>query len=87
MPPKFTVAICTWNRSQLLAQTLHHLTQIECDEPWEVVLVDNNSSDETPEVADSYKCELDLRYVKEEKQGHSHARNKAIMEARGEWIA
>jgi hypothetical protein len=50
---------------------------------YEILIVDNNSSDATPDVIAS--C-LRVRSVREPRQGLSHARNRAVCEARGEWI-
>lgn len=83
-----TVAICTFNRSVLLEQTLSSLEGL--DEPddllWELVVVDNNSSDETGEVLKRFAERLPLRSLFEPRAGKSHAANLAVREARGEWI-
>jgi glycosyltransferase involved in cell wall biosynthesis len=56
---------------------------------WEVIVVDNNSSDQTREVAEGYCREYPerFRYVFEPNQGLSRARNAGIRAARGETIA
>ena len=56
---------------------------------WEVIVVDNNSSDNTRKVVEDFvrSSELNIRYVFEGKQGHSHARNTGVKEAKGEIIA
>ena len=56
--------------------------------PWEIVVVDNNSTDDTPEKVREFADNSDLvvRYVKEKKQGLSHARNKGVAEARGRYL-
>jgi GT2 family glycosyltransferase len=51
---------------------------------WELLVVDNNSTDETPEVIGEFITELPVRYLFEEQQGLSHARNRGVTEARGE---
>ena len=52
----------------------------------EVILVDNNSDDSTPAVARSFVDRLPLVYVREERQGLSHARNRGVAESRGEVV-
>jgi glycosyltransferase involved in cell wall biosynthesis len=56
---------------------------------WEVLVVDNNSSDDSEQVAESFASSrsLPLRYILESNQGLSHARNKGVQEARGEIIS
>jgi len=81
-----SVCICTYNRAKSLSAALQSLTAMEREEDltWEVLLVDNNSSDNTRSVADSFSNKLPLRYVFEPKQGLSHARNRAITECRSD---
>lgn len=83
-----TVAICTWNRCQLLDQTLTNLQQLHIPPgvSWELILVDNNCTDDSAAVAVKHAKALPLRRVVETQQGHSHARNRAIDEARGELL-
>lgn len=83
-----SITICTWNRAQLLEQTLRSLEAMEVpdDVDWEVIVVDNNCTDETPDVVASFLQRLPLRSVIEEKQGHSHSRNRAIAESTGDFI-
>jgi len=59
------------------------------DSSCEVILVDNNSNDDTRFVFEEVEkhYESKIRYVFEEKRGISHARNRGIKEARGEIIA
>ena len=83
-----TIAICTWNRAELLAQTLERMTALIVPEglAWEVLVVNNNCSDRTDQVIETFLGRLPLRRVFEGKPGLSHARNAAIAEARGRWL-
>jgi glycosyltransferase involved in cell wall biosynthesis len=83
-----TVAICTWNRARLLDRTLAELRRqtIPAGVDWEVVVVDNNCTDDTAAVVAKHVDAIPLRRVVETQQGHSHARNRAIDEARGELL-
>ena len=81
---KITVAICTYNRAGRLPTLVKTLRQQKCPISSEILVVDNNSSDDTQEVLREL-VQLDgmpLRFVKETKQGIVHARNRAIDESR-----
>ena len=85
-----TVAICTWNRRALLESTLASLTElaVPADASWELVIVDNGSSDDTAGLVSQWtdKHVLPLRYVHEPNLGLSNARNRAIRERRSDWV-
>lgn len=82
-----TVAICTWNRSKLLNETLARLVEVKdaCGD-WELIVVDNNSTDDTQEVLAKFQDKLPLRVLIEGKQGHSHARNLALRECKSDLL-
>ncbi|MDH3518935.1 MAG: glycosyltransferase family 2 protein [Myxococcales bacterium] len=84
-----SVAICTWNRARLLDRTLAELRALRVPEglAWEVLVVDNASSDDTAAIAARHAGALPLRAVREAQRGLSHARNRAIREARGALLA
>ncbi|HXX80590.1 MAG TPA: glycosyltransferase [Thermodesulfovibrionales bacterium] len=81
-----TVCICTYNRAESLSATLESLSALNIDSGlyWEVLLVDNNSSDNTRSVSEGFSDRLPLRYVFEPKQGLSNSRNRAISECRSD---
>ena len=86
-----TVTIQTYNRAGTLAETLESLRPLRCPEgaDYEILVVDNNSSDRTAAVLEEYRGLLAprLRSVVERQQGLSHARNRALQEARGEIVS
>lgn len=86
--PKLTVAICTYNRAASLAATLDTLArQRDCDWPaTEILVIDNNCTDGTASLVDGFRDRLPMRRVQETSQGLSFARNRALSEARGEWL-
>ena len=53
---------------------------------WEILLIDNNSSDSTRAVVAEFESALPMRYVFEGEQGLSAARNRAIREYRGDLL-
>jgi glycosyltransferase involved in cell wall biosynthesis len=88
---KVSVILCTYNRSQSLARALESVAASQMPETvdWEIVVVDNNSTDNTrPVVMEFCLRHSDrIRYLFEAQQGLSNARNAGIREARGEIIA
>jgi len=86
-----TVIICTYNRCQSLAKALGSVASSVLPDlvEWEVLVVDNNSKDQTPEVVDefSHRHPGRFRYLFEACQGKSHALNSGIREARGDVLA
>lgn len=87
--PLVTVIICTWNRAASLQRTLESLVAMETlnSVPWEVVVVNNNSTDETDNVIDSFRGLLPICRVFESTPGLSNARNAGVAVARGMYIA
>lgn len=84
---RFTVAVCTWNRAALLSEVLGHLARVRpAPGEWEVLVVNNNSTDHTEHVLDAFAGRLPLRRAFEPRQGLSQARNTAVGQARGEYI-
>jgi glycosyltransferase involved in cell wall biosynthesis len=85
----YTVALCTHNHADRLERTLADLPQIHMPKAaWEFLVIDNGSRDTTPELLarHAWPAGWDVRVVWEEKLGLSNARNRAISEARGEYI-
>ena len=86
-----SVAICSHNGESRLARVLAHLKAQHLSEaPWEVIVIDNASTDRTAEVA----CECwrkdspaPLRIVSEPRLGLSYARLRAFSEARYELVS
>jgi len=78
---RVVVAVCTYNRASRLARLLDSLAAMEVPEvlAWSLVVVDNNSADDTRAVAESFAGRLPLKYLFESEQGLSAARNRAIL--------
>ncbi len=85
---KINIAICTWNRSALLEETLLRLTHLIIPEQTDlkVIIINNNCTDNTEDIISSFKNRLPLISVFEKKPGLSNARNKAIEVADGDYI-
>lgn len=88
----FTVAIPTYNGASRLPKVLEKLKEQTGLEnlAWEIIIVDNNSSDDTATVIKEYQANwsesVALKYFFEPEQGAAFARLKAVRKAQGEWI-
>ncbi len=87
--PEVSVVIPTYNRSAMLRDTVNSVLQQDCRCTFEIVIVDNNSRDDTRAVVESLIAQHPgkVRYVVESKQGNAHARNCGVEAARGAIIA
>lgn len=89
----FTVAIPTYNGANRLPKVIDLLLKQTgvAKLNWEIIIIDNNSKDDTNKVSEFYKQfsnqNFSLRYFLEKRQGIAFARMRAINEARGEFIA
>jgi len=89
-PPFASVVICTQNRSRLLAEACEAALAVDYPAArWELLIVDNRSTDDTLEVAREVAAAHPgrVRVIEEPEIGLSAARNRGIAEARGEVIA
>jgi glycosyltransferase involved in cell wall biosynthesis len=86
-----SITVCTHNRAAMLRQALQSLIDLQVDDEltYEIVVVDNASQDDTRQVVDAIiaKADVPVRYVYEPQKGFTYARNRALAESRGEWIA
>ncbi|HEY9651162.1 MAG TPA: hormogonium polysaccharide biosynthesis glycosyltransferase HpsE, partial [Coleofasciculaceae cyanobacterium] len=88
----FTVAICTYNGEKRLPDVLDKLrSQIGTEQiSWEIIVVDNNSTDETARIVKEYQSKwpdtYPLQYCVEREQGLAFARRCAIREAKGDLV-
>jgi glycosyltransferase involved in cell wall biosynthesis len=89
--PDVSVIVGTYNRCNVLRGALESLMNQDCaGTQYEVILVDNNSTDETRAMVENLRDSLgydNLVYCFEGNQGVSHARNTGIAAARGRIIA
>lgn len=87
---KLDVVVPTYNRSHLLRRTLSSLLKAAIPEGLEVtvLVIDNNSKDDTEQVVREVQAGTERRivYVKETRQGLSHARNAGIKAGTGDLI-
>jgi glycosyltransferase involved in cell wall biosynthesis len=90
-PIRITAIVCTHNRSKVLRAAIESLvTQtLPTGCGWEILVVDNNSTDETRKVVEEFEERYPglIRYCFESRQGISYARNAGVQNANGEIVA
>ena len=89
--PTISIAIPTYNRCHLLAQTLACLINQETGNrfSYEVLVLDDGSTDATPEVAVQVaaRATVPVRHIRTGGLGYTGALNRAVREFRGQWLA
>jgi len=87
---KLSIVICSYNRAQYIGDALDSLyNQTSSLSDFEVILVDNNSTDGTPEVYASWRQnhpDGNFQYLTEHRQGASYARNTGAAHANTDWL-
>jgi glycosyltransferase involved in cell wall biosynthesis len=85
-----SVIICSYNRASYIAEALNSLYKQSCAlDEFEVIVVDNNSTDNTEDVYTEWRqnhLEGNFTYTTEKKQGASYARNTGASMAKGSWL-
>lgn len=85
--PLVSVVIPTFNRSQPLARALNSLER-QSFKSFEVVVVDDGSSDDTEQVAKNFQSRLCLRFLKiSPSGGPARPRNTGVSQSRGTYVA
>jgi glucosyl-dolichyl phosphate glucuronosyltransferase len=89
--PQISVVLCTFNRAASLGKTLLSFTELVLPPgvSWELIIVDNHSTDNTRAIVEEFArtSPFAVRYVFEERQGLSWARNAGITAAKGDIVA
>lgn len=83
--PLVSVVISTYNRAHLLSDTIHSI-QAQTVQDFEVVVVDDGSSDDTAEVVKALD-DPRIRYVHQDNAGVAAARNRGVAESIGHYVA
>ena len=85
MTVKYSIIIPTHNRAEILQRCLHCICELENpDEDWEVLVLNNNSTDNTEEIINSYRKRLpNLRYFQATDPGLHVGRNLGCDKAKG----
>lgn len=81
-----SIIMPSWNTERFIAETIQSVID-QTYTNWELLIVDDCSSDNTDEVVSSFKDERIKYFHNEKNSGAALTRNKAMREAKGEWIA
>jgi len=84
--PLLSLIVCTRNRSERLHDFAQALSRMRCSMTWELVLVDNGSSDDTAERVRGLASQVQapVMIVDEPRRGLGRARNAGVRRARGD---
>lgn len=90
-PYKVSAVICSYNRARFVIKAVESIFAQDFDKSrLEVIVVDNNSTDNTVALLETFRQEhpaYNFRYFVEQNQGVAFTRNRCVTEARGEIIA
>ncbi len=91
MKPRISIIICTYNREKFLPKALASLVnQTIPKNEYEIVIVNNNSTDNTEQICKEFiahNSALNVKYVVEKQKGLSAARNRGIIESSSDLFA
>lgn len=82
-----SIIMPSYNTAKYIAESIRSVLA-QTYEKWELLIVDDCSTDNTDEIVKPFLADERIRYFKNEKNsGAALTRNRAMHEARGEWIA
>ncbi len=86
MNPLFSAVLPTYNRASMISRAIESVIN-QSYTNWELIIVDDGSTDNTKEIIDSYnKADKRIKYFYQENSERSVARNNGISKAKGDWI-
>lgn len=81
-----SVIMPSWNTGKFIAESIQSVIN-QTYKNWELIIVDDCSTDNTDEIVGKF-TDIRIKYLKNEKNsGAALTRNRALREAKGEWIA
>ena len=81
-----SIIMPSWNTENYIAKSIQSVID-QTYKNWELIIVDDCSSDHTDEIVASFQDERIIYLKNEQNRGAALTRNKALREAQGEWIA
>lgn len=90
LPMRLSICVCTYNRAHILRYCLESLSNLKVPAGYQVdiLVIDNNSIDDTKSAVERFskRSPIAISYFHEPRQGIAAARNRAIKEARGDYV-
>lgn len=85
---KLSIVIPTYNSEDTIPELFESLEAQECDYPWEVIIIDNGSSDNTVEVCHNYRKRFEnfQLHSADQIKGCAYARNRGVEYSSGDYI-
>ncbi|MFZ4622444.1 MAG: glycosyltransferase family 2 protein, partial [Bacteroidota bacterium] len=80
--PMVSIVIPAWNEEKTIARTLYSLSKIRTKYPTELIIVNNNSTDNTQTILDA----CGVRSIIETRQGIAQARQTGLLAAKGTFV-
>ncbi|MDX1920627.1 MAG: glycosyltransferase family 2 protein [Candidatus Caenarcaniphilales bacterium] len=85
--PFFSIVICNYNYGQFIGQTIEScLKQNYPEENFEIIVVDDGSTDNSREVIQRYSEENNIKFFFQDNQGQAAAFNTGVSNAKGKFI-
>jgi glycosyltransferase involved in cell wall biosynthesis len=86
--PRLCIVIPCYNAAETIAVQLSAIAAQRCDDPFEVIVADNGSTDRSRQIAESFKTKIPALTVVDasQKRGAAHARNVGAAAARGTFL-
>ena len=82
----FSIIIPTYNRSGVLSIAIESII-VQRYEDWELIIVDDGSTDDTKKIVQEFlEKDSRIKYIFQENQERSAARNNGIKHADGDWV-
>lgn len=82
-----SIIMPSYNTAEYITESIQSVLSQSYTE-WELIIVDDCSTDNTDEVVKNYLTDVRIKYFKNEKNsGAAVSRNRALREAKGKWIA
>lgn len=82
----FSIIVPTYNRADLIGETLETILA-QSYSNWEVIIVDNHSTDDTDEAVSKYTSDKRIRYIKHDRNyERARSRNTGLQNATGDFV-